>query len=109
MKHYLTLNNFLISLIIAKITFSPALTDSLLFLIVMLNAAYDRWLNYKSKDYHQTAVDEKVNTLTHQMHVLNEGLGTLKNKQAEDAKVISEAKTLLTASRLSAGMNRGIQ
>jgi len=108
----LSLTNILMIVVIVKIALahSVGLTELGALFLSLLSYSHKRYVN--SVAAKQSTEEQKTfNTLTDQVAGWVELLNSIKldiekieNKQKEDSKIVSEAKTLLTANRLSQGM-----
>jgi peptidoglycan hydrolase CwlO-like protein len=90
-----------------------ALPDLGALLLALLSYSHKRHVsNNAAKHASETqaaeteAINNKLQEAQHNLEQLSGSLMELHNKQKEDSKVISEAKSLLTASRLNGAMSR---
>lgn len=111
----LSLTNVVLIVVIVKIAFftqTMSLTELTALLLSLLNYGHKRHLSNVSDKQaadaalQQTQTNNQLATLHTAVDNLNSSMETIANKQKEDSKIVSEAKTLLTANRLSGAMNR---
>lgn len=111
----LSMTNIILWVVAVKIALvqQVALPDLGALLLALLSYSHKRHVSNNAAKHATEVQANETETMSNKLQQaqqsleqLSESLVTLHNKQKEDAKVISEAKSLLTANRLNGAMSR---